>query len=179
MGLIYLVRKKKFRTAEGIRELYFAIQRKLQKRGGKNEEDLAEILSANSSRSKGEVLSILTDLPDVIEEILKNGGMKRSQPSDSPFFNISSITSIRGLGSFHASITSNGFEHPEDVLPHEVRVSKVYFIADRKFTQRVSRMKFFRYPLSKYFPKDLLRPETIREEETREEEPEFIPDDDE
>ena len=73
MGLIYLVRKKKFRTAEGIRELYFAIQRKLQKRGGKNEEDLAEILSANSSRSKGEVLSILTDLPDVIEEILKNG----------------------------------------------------------------------------------------------------------
>ena len=87
--------------------------------------------------------------------------------------------SIRGLGSFHASITSNGFEHPEDVLPHEVRVSKVYFIADRKFTQRVSRMKFFRYPLSKYFPKDLLRPETIREEETREEEPEFIPDDNE
>ncbi len=127
MGLIYLVRKKKFRTAEGIRELYFAIQRKLQKRGGKNEEDLAEILSANSSRSKGEVLSILTDLPDVIEEILKNG----------------ESVSIRGLGSFHASITSNGFEHPEDVLPHEVRVSKVYFIADRKFTQRVSRMKFF------------------------------------
>ena len=132
-------------------------------RGGKNEEDLAEILSANSSRSKGEVLSILTDLPDVIEEILKNG----------------ESVSIRGLGSFHASITSNGFEHPEDVLPHEVRVSKVYFIADRKFTQRVSRMKFFRYPLSKYFPKVLLRPETIREEETREEEPEFIPDDDE
>ncbi len=163
MGLIYLVRKKKFRTAEGIRELYFAIQRKLQKRGGKNEEDLAEILSANSSRSKGEVLSILTDLPDVIEEILKNG----------------ESVSIRGLGSFHASITSNGFEHPEDVLPHEVRVSKVYFIADRKFTQRVSRMKFFRYPLSKYFPKNLLRPETIREEETREEEPEFIPDDNE
>ena len=147
MGLIYLVRKKKFRTAEGIRELYFAIQRKLQKRGGKNEEDLAEILSANSSRSK----------------ILKNG----------------ESVSIRGLGSFHASITSNGFEHPEDVLPHEVRVSKVYFIADRKFTQRVSRMKFFRYPLSKYFPKDLLRTETIREEETREEEPEFIPDDNE
>ena len=69
MGLIYLVRKKKFRTAEGIRELYFAIQRKLQKRGGKNEEDLAEILSANSSRSKGEVLSIFIDLQDDIENL--------------------------------------------------------------------------------------------------------------
>ena len=52
MGLIYLVRKKKFRTAEGIRELYFAIQRKLQKRGGKNEEDLAEILSVHEAKGK-------------------------------------------------------------------------------------------------------------------------------
>lgn len=56
MGLIYLVRKKKFRTAEGIRELYFAIQRKLQKRGGKNEEDLAEILSANQfTKQRGSI----------------------------------------------------------------------------------------------------------------------------
>ena len=136
MGLIYLVRKKKFRTAEGIRELYFAIQRKLQKRGGKNEEDLAEILSANSSRSKGEVLSILTDLPDVIEEILKNG----------------ESVSIRGLGSFHASITSNGFEHPEDVLPHEVRVSKVYFIADRKCQPD----EILSLPTIQIFPKGLV-----------------------
>lgn len=104
--------------------------------------------------SKGEVPSILTDLPDVIEKILKN----------------EESVSIRGLESFHTSITSNGFEHPEDVLPHEVRVSKVYFIADRKFTHRVSQMAFYRYPLSKYFPGHLLRAGTAEEEESQEQE---------
>lgn len=133
------------------------MQRKLQKKGGKTEEDLADILSAHSSRSKGEVLSLLTDLPKVVEEILKNG----------------ESVSIKGLDTFHAAITSNGFEHPEDVLPHEVRLSRVYFVADRKFTYRVSLMKFFRYPLSKYFPKHLLRPQTGEEEKAQEAEPEF------
>ncbi len=41
--------------------------------------------------SKEEVPSILTDLPDVIEKILKNG----------------ESVSIRGLEPFHTSITSN------------------------------------------------------------------------
>ena len=40
MGLIYLVRKKRFSTVEGFKELYYAVQKKLQKRGGKNENDL-------------------------------------------------------------------------------------------------------------------------------------------
>lgn len=153
MGLIYLVRKKKFKTPEGMKELYYAIQRKLQKRGGVNERDLARRLAQQSGRSEGDALSILTDLPGVIEEILMNG---------------ESVT-IRGLGSFHASITSNGFENPEDVLPHEVKLSKVYFIADRKFAYRVSKMKFFRFPLSKYLPKKLLSAKTLQEEQEMEE----------
>ena len=68
MGLIYLVRKKRFSTVEGFKELYYAVQKKLQKRGGKNENDLADMLSSQSGRSKGDVLSILTDLPKVMEE---------------------------------------------------------------------------------------------------------------
>lgn len=152
MGMIYLVRKKKFKTIEGVKELYFAVQRKLQIKGGKTEEDLAELLAARKSCSKGDVLSILADLPDLIETILKNG---------------ESVT-IRGLGSFQTAITSEGGEYPDDVLPHTVRLSKVYFIADRKFTYRVSQLKFFRYPLSKYFPKSKLRPETVKEEAERE-----------
>lgn len=157
MGLIYLVRKKKFKTAKGFKELYYAVQRKLQKRGGKNENDLADILSSQSGKSKGDVLSILTDLPAAIEEILKNG---------------ESVT-IHGLGSFHAAITSDGFEHPEDVVPHEVRLSRVYFVADRRLTNRVGEMKFFRYPLSKYFPKSALREDTLKREAEEEGEEDF------
>jgi len=154
MGLIYFVRKKKFRTPEGMKALYYAIQRKLQVKGGKTERDLARILSQGSARGEGDVLSILTDLPKVIEEILKNG---------------ESVT-ISGLGSFQTAITSNGFEAPEDVLPSEVRLSKIYFKPDRRFFYRVSKMSFFRYPLTKYFPKNLLRPETIAKEKKEDQE---------
>ena len=148
MALVYLVRKKKFKAIDGIKELYYAVQRKLQVRGGKTEEDLANILSARKGCTKGDVLSILTDLPAAIETILKNG---------------ESVT-IRGLGSFQTAITSEGGEYPDDVMPHTVRLSKVYFIADRKFAYRVSQMKFFRYPLSNYYPASALRPETIKAE---------------
>lgn len=154
MGLIYFVRMKKFRTSEGMKSLYYAIQRKLQVKGGKTERDLAKILSKDSARGEGDVLSILTDLPKAIEEILKNG---------------ESVT-ISGLGSFQTAITSDGFEAPEDVLPSEVRLSKIYFKPDRKFFYRVGTMNFFRYPLTKYFPKNLLRPETIAKEKKEEKE---------
>lgn len=158
MGLIYLVRKKKFKTVEGVKELYYAVQRKLQIRGGKNEEDLAAILSARKGCTKGDVLSILADLPEAIETILKNG---------------ESVT-IRGLGSFQTAITSEGGEYPDDVMPHTVRLSKVYFIADRKFSRRVGQMKFFRFPLSKYFPKSALRPETLAAEAEQESKGEVV-----
>ena len=35
MGLIYLVRKKMFPYKGGMKSLYYAVQRKLQKRGGR------------------------------------------------------------------------------------------------------------------------------------------------
>ena len=34
MGMIYLVRKKLFQTKEGAKQLYYAVQRTLQPRGG-------------------------------------------------------------------------------------------------------------------------------------------------
>ena len=34
MGMIYLVRKKLFRSKEGMKQLYYAVQRTLQPRGG-------------------------------------------------------------------------------------------------------------------------------------------------
>lgn len=152
MALVYLVRRKKFRVNGKFKSLYFAVQRKLQVRGGKTEEDLADILAARKGCSRGDVLGILADLTDEIERILKNG---------------ESVT-IRGFGSFQTAVTSEGQEYPDDVMPHTVRLSKVFFIADRKFVYRVSQMKFFRYPLSNYFPQSALRPETIKKEKEQE-----------
>lgn len=152
MGLIYLVRKKMFPYKGGMKSLYYAVQRKLQKRGGRDEKDLAQYLSQHSSCSEGEILGILTELPKAIEKILEGG---------------ESVT-IHDLGSFHVAISSDGYEYPDDIMPHNVRLSKVFFIADRKLATRLKKMRFFRYPLSKYFPKSALRPETVKSEAEQE-----------
>ena len=47
--------------------------------------------------SSGDVQSVLIDLPKFIEEALMEG---------------ESVT-IKGLGSFHVAVTSDGFEHPD------------------------------------------------------------------
>lgn len=152
MSLIYLVRKKVFSIAGKRKSLYYAVQRKLQKRGGRDEKDLARYLSGQCSCTEGEILGILTELPKAIEKILEGG---------------ESVT-IHELGSFHVAVTSDGYEYPDDVMPHNVRLSKVFFVADRKLATRLKQMKFFRYPLSKYFHKSDLRPETVKEEAEQE-----------
>lgn len=99
--------------------------------------------------SSGDVQSVLIDLPKFIEEALMEG---------------ESVT-IKGLGSFHVAVTSDGFEHPDDVMPGKVRLSRVYFRPDKSLVARLnSGMDFYRYPLSRYFPHDMLRPETLRKE---------------
>lgn len=149
MGMIYLVRKKIFQTKEGAKQLYYAVQRTLQPRGGVTEDILAERIAHRTGRSVGDVKGILADLPYFIEQALQNG----------------ESVSIKGLGSFHIAITSEGFEHPEDVMPATVRLSRVYFTADRGLTRKLGReMKFFRYPLSKYFPAHMLSKKTLEEE---------------
>ena len=127
--MIYLVRKKLFRSKEGMKQLYYAVQRTLQPRGGVTTEKLAQRMASRKGMGEGDVQSVLVDLPKYIEEALREG---------------ESVT-IRGLGSFNLAITSEGFEHPDDVMPGK-------------------NMDFFRYPLSKYFPHEMLRPETLERE---------------
>lgn len=161
MGMIYLVRKKVFRTAEGMKQLYYAVQRTLQQRGGVTTGQLAKRMAARKGVTEGDVHSILQDLPRFVAEVLKDG----------------ESVNIRGLGSFHVAVTSEGFEHPDDVMPGKVRLSRVYFKPDRELVRRLSReMTFVRYPLSRYFPAHLLRPETLAQEREPEEPGTGLPD---
>ena len=135
-----MVRKKVFRTAEGVKQLYYAVQRVLQRRGGVTAELLAQRMASRKGMSSGDVQSVLIDLPKFIEEALMEG---------------ESVT-IKGLGSFHVAVTSDGFEHPDDVMPGKVRLSRVYFRPDKSLVARLnSGMDFYRYPLSRYFPHDM------------------------
>ena len=60
--------------------------------------------------NSGDVQSVLIDLQKFIEEALMEG---------------ESVT-IKGLGSFHVAVTSDGFEHPDDVMPGKVRLSLIH-----------------------------------------------------
>lgn len=147
--MVYLVRKKLFRTAEGMKQLYYAVQRTLQQRGGVTTEMLAQRMAFRKGMSEGDVEGVLVDLPKFIEEVLKNG----------------ESVNIRGLGSFHVAVTSDGFEHPDDVMPGKVRLSRIYFRPDKSLVARLNAgMDFCRYPLSNYFPHEMLRPETLERE---------------
>lgn len=149
MGMIYLVRKKLFRTKEGMKQLFYAVQRTLQVRGGVSTVDLARRMADKKGMGEGDVMSVLVDLPKFIEDALEAG---------------ESVT-IKGLGSFNVAVTSDGFEHPDDVMPGKVRLSRIYFKPDRTLTNRLrNNMNFYRYPLSKYFPADMLRQETLERE---------------
>ena len=112
MSIVYLVRKKVFRTAEGVKQLYYAVQRVLQRRGGVTAELLAQRMASRKGMSSGDVQSVLIDLPKFIEEALMEG---------------ESVT-IKGLGSFHVAVTSDGFEHPDDVMPDKVRLYVSIFV---------------------------------------------------
>ena len=117
-----MVRKKVFRTAEGVKQLYYAVQRVLQRRGGVTAELLAQRMASRKGMSSGDVQSVLIDLPKFIEEALMEG---------------ESVT-IKGLGSFHVAVTSDGFEHPDDVMPGKVRLSRVYFRPDKSLVGWIS-----------------------------------------
>lgn len=130
-------------------EQWFAVQRKLQKKGGATNRELAQRLSEYTGFNRGDIQGILIELPNVMAQLLQDGR---------------SVT-IDGLGTFQTAVTSNGFDHPEEITPSEVRLSRVYFRADKKLMEVVKKARFIRIPLSSYLPKSLLSKKVIEEEE--------------
>jgi len=140
MSIPYVVRKKVYTTGEEKKELWHAVIKKVQRKGGVTEDDLAWMISNHTSFSKGEIRGIIIELVDTIEKVLSEG---------------QSVT-IKNFGSFQTAVTSKGFEQPEEVTPGEVSVSKVYFIADRGMSHRLKQVPCIQIPLGYYLPEDLL-----------------------
>ena len=140
MAIPYIVCRKVDATKEDKPQLWYAVGKKLQKKGGKTERDVAHQVAQRTGFHRGVVEAVLAATGEIIEEALGEGH---------------SVT-LRGIGSFQTAITSKGFEHPEDVLPHSVCLSRVYFKADRHLTLAVKRAGCHRIPFKYYFPKELL-----------------------
>lgn len=148
MSIPYLVRKKVSVIGGHRKTLWYAVQKKLQGRGGMTEVDVARLVAEQTGFREGEVQGILTEVASVMGKLLEGGYS----------------VNLKGIGSFQVALTSPGAEQPEDVTPGTVSVSRVYFIADRWLTKRIKQMKFIRIPLSGYFPKSMLSKELIKRE---------------
>lgn len=153
MAIIYLIRKKVFQQDGEKKTKWFAVQRKAQKKGGCMNAELAKGIASRTGFSEGEVQGILVELAKEMEWQFKAG---------------KSVT-ISGLGTFQTAITSDGYEQPEQITPKQVRLSRIYFRADRKLVDLVKRTTFIRFPLSKYFPASMLSKKVIEEEKGVEE----------
>ena len=86
------------------------------------------------------IMGILSE-SDTIEDILSMG-----RP-----------VAIPNLGTFQTTLTSPGFV-PEQVMPGRVKLSRVYFVADRGLTARLKEVQPFRIPFSLYVPESQLTP---------------------
>lgn len=113
--------------------MYYAGTKVIQKRGDAVDINrLANELAERSSLSPGDVLSVLRQLPDRVAEHLKQGR----------------TVNIKGLGVFLPSVTSDGYETPEEVTPAKVRLNRVCFRADWSLTYEVKQAKFMSVQLN-------------------------------
>lgn len=158
MSIPYLVRKKADLTSGERKEQWYAVQKKMQERGGVNLRKLSERLSKQSNFPQGMIMGILSELGEAIEEILGDG---------------QSVT-IPGLGTFQTALTSPGFETPEQVTPGKVELTRVCFKADRMMTARLKKQARYRIPFYYYFPESSITPAMRKadKQQTKEEEEE-------
>ena len=127
MGKRYGTWKRKFKDASGEeKELYYACSR----RGNVTDFDgLAEIITEISSLSKGDILSSLTNIEQVMLWKLIDGDSVR----------------FGDIGTFSIAVTSDGFENPEDITPDKVRATKIVFTPTKKFNKLLLEIKFTNY----------------------------------
>lgn len=159
MSMFYLVRRK-VSVIQGERKtLWHAVGKTHSPRCNKTEHDIARMAHQRSTLQESTVIAALSETANILEELLEEG---------------ESVT-IKGIGTFSLALTSDGFEHPEEVTPSKVRVSRVYFIADRRLTGRLRKTRFIRLPLSAYLPKSLLSTKVIEEETMAQEQEDITP----
>lgn len=154
MSIPYIVCKKVDSSKGEKKELWYAVSKKLQKRGGKTEKDVAYMVEQRTGFHHGTVEGVIVAMAEVIEEMLSEGH---------------SVT-IKDFGSFQTAVTSKGFEQPEEVTAGEVSVSRMYFVANRKVTRRLKGEQCHRIPFQYYFPKDQLTKKMLQEDKRQEKE---------
>mgnify|MGYP001050518611 CR=1 FL=1 len=129
MSIPYVVRKKADLSSGERKELWYGVPSKMQRRGGVKNKELAVRMAKTTGFHRGQ-----------IEDLLSSGH---------------SVT-IEGLGTFQTALTSQGCVLPEQVTPGKVAISRVYFVANSKFSRELKKTKCTRIPFKYYMPESML-----------------------
>lgn len=143
MSIPYVVRKKADLTSGEKKELWYGVPSKIQKRGGVKNKQLALRMHKTTGFHRGQIEGILSELAECIQDLLEEGH---------------SVT-LDGLGTFQTALTSPGFEHPEQVTPGKVSVSRVYFVANPRFSRAMKKTKCWPIPFKYYMPESMMTKE--------------------
>lgn len=125
MPINYVVRKKVDKSSNQTKELYYATTKALQKHPVDSVQ-IADELAERSSLQNGDALSALTQLSDIIASHLREGR----------------TVSIKGLGNFYPTISSQGVEKPEDCTANKVWISRICFKSSPSFLKKVKATHF-------------------------------------
>ena len=128
MSIPYVVRKKADLSSGERKELWYGVPSKMQRRGGVKNKELAVRMAKTTGFHRGQIEGILSELVESIQDLLSSGH----------------------------SVTSQGCVLPEQVTPGKVAISRVYFVANSKFSRELKKTKCTRIPFKYYMPESML-----------------------
>ncbi len=122
---LYIVRRKVFKSGDEEKEKYYGIPVTSQK---VTEDDLAREISIRTSLTEPDVLAAVSALAQCIHEHLEEGD----------------TVSLKGIGTFAVSGTSEGCDTPEECTPAKMKAQRVYFKADKWLRAVLEKIKYKR-----------------------------------
>lgn len=120
---LYVVRSKVDKTGEEEKVRYYGVP---VVSGQVTEEHLAAEICERASLTRGDVLAVISALSDSMQNHLSNGY----------------TVSLKGIGIFSVSASSEGVDEPEKCTPAKVKAQRICFKADNSLRSILENIKY-------------------------------------
>ena len=121
------------------------------------------VVRKKADLSSGERKELWYGVPSKMQ---RRGGVKNKELQD--LLSSGHSVTIEGLGTFQTALTSQGCVLPEQVTPGKVAISRVYFVANSKFSRELKKTKCTRIPFKYYMPESMLTKEMKKADQEQE-----------
>jgi predicted histone-like DNA-binding protein len=119
----YCVRKKTHLSEDKEKAMYYAVP---VSSGIVQTKQLAYIISDRCSATEADILLVLNSLSSVMKKLLDDGKKVR----------------LEDIGLFSLSVSSEGFETPEECTPKQVHAKRICFKADKTLKETLAKIEF-------------------------------------